>query len=84
MAQHVPRVQRPPVHCCGDDTGRHVGAGRGRRPAISCRISATSGSGIATSATLKVTYLPWRTTLIPRLTNHSRSMVSDHSMSAIG
>ncbi|MCZ6814518.1 MAG: tripartite tricarboxylate transporter permease, partial [Alphaproteobacteria bacterium] len=41
-------ARHPPVQpCCGDDTGRHVCAGRGRRPANSCRISANSGSGIA-------------------------------------
>ncbi len=55
--RQVSRSRHPPVQpCCGDGTGRHIGAGRGRRPAISCRISANSGSGIATSGTHQIYY----------------------------
>ncbi len=65
------RVQRPPVQpYCSDDTGRHVGAGCARRPSISCRISANSHRGIATSAS--VTYRPCRTALAPILISLDR------------
>jgi hypothetical protein len=46
---------------------RHVGAGLGRSCSISPRISANSVLGTATSASWKVTYRPWRTTLAPIL-----------------
>ena len=65
------RSRRPLVqHCCGDDTRRHVGAGHGRRPAISCRILANSGGGIATSG--------------PILTSFSRRVVNDQCSISCG
>ncbi len=45
----------PPVQPRSDDTRRHVGAGFGRRPSISRRISANNRRGIATSASWNVT-----------------------------
>ncbi len=60
-----PSARPPPVQPRGDDTGRHVGAGLGRRPEISCRISASNLREIATSASWNVTYRPCRTTLAP-------------------
>ena len=43
VARQLPSVQRPPVqsNCC-NDSGRHVGAGFGRRSSISRRVSANS------------------------------------------
>ena len=55
--RQVARARRPPVQPYRiDDIGRHVGAGFGRRPSISRRMSANSRREIATSAIWKVTY----------------------------
>ncbi len=81
----MPRARRLPVQpSCSDDTGRHVGAGRGRRPSINLRISANSRRGIATSASWNVTYRPCRTTLAPILISFSRSVVRDQCSTASG
>ena len=77
VIRQSPRVRRPPVQAyCGDDTASHVGAVFGRRPSISCRISANNRRGIAISASWNVTYRPCRTTLAPILISFSRRMVS--------
>ena len=85
VARQLPSVQRPPVqsNCC-NDSGRHVGAGFGRRPSISRRISANSRRGIATSAIWNVTYRPCRTTLAPILISFSRKVVSDQCSTSLG
>ncbi len=85
VARQLPSVQRPPVqsNCC-NDSGRQVGVGFGRRSSISCRISANSRRGIATSASWKVTYRPCRTTLAPIFTSFSRSVVSDQCSTSVG
>ena len=61
-----------------DDIGRHVGAGFGRRPSISRRMSANSRRGIATPAIRKVTHRPCRTTLAPILISFSRNVGNGH------
>ena len=85
VIRQTPRVRRPPVQAyCGDDTRRHVGAGLGRRPSISCRIAANSRRGIATSVSWNVTYRPCRTTFAPILISFSRSVVSDQCSTSSG
>ncbi len=48
------------------------------------KMSANSGSGIATSASGKVTYRPCRTTLAPILTSFSRSVDRDYFTCVVG
>ena len=73
--RQVARARRPPVQPYRfDDIGRHVGAGFGRRPSISRRMSANSRRGIATSAIWKVTPRPCWTTLAPILISFSRNV----------
>ncbi len=85
VIRQTPRVRPPPVQaCCGDDTRRHVGAGLGRRPSISCRIAANSRRGIATSASWNVMDRPCRATLAPILISFSRSVVSDQCATSLG
>src|SRR5512143_2312142 len=67
-----------------DSAARHVGTGLGRSCSISRRISVNSALGTATSASWKVTYRPWRTTLAPILTSLLRNVVSDHCFTSCG
>src|SRR5512133_1407048 len=66
-----------------DSAARHVGTGLGRSCSISRRISVNSALGTA-SASWKVTYRPWRTTLAPILTSLLRNVVSDHCFTSCG
>ena len=85
VVRQVRRAQRPPVQpYCSDDTGCHVGAGFGRKPSISRRISAKSLRGIATSASWNVTYRPCRTTFASILISFLRSIVSDECSTSAG
>ena len=73
--RQVARARRPPGQPDRiDDIGRHVGAGFGRRPSISRRMSANSRRGIATPAIWKVTHRPCRTTRAPILISFSRNV----------
>ena len=83
--RQVARARRPSVQPYRrDDIGRHVGAGRGRRPSTSRRIAANSRRGIATSASWNVTYRPCRTIFAPILTSFSRGVVSDQCSTFFG
>ena len=85
VIRQTPRVRRPPVQAyCSDDTRRHVSAGLGRRPSISCRFAANRRRGIATSASWNVTDRPCRTTLPPILIGFSRSVLSDQCATSLG
>src|SRR5512132_3834554 len=66
-----------------DSAARHVGTGLVRSCSISRRISVNSALGTA-SASWKVTYRPWRTTLAPILTSLLRNVVSDHCFTSCG
>ena len=83
--RQVARARRRPVQPYrSDDMGRHVGAGCGRRPSISRRISANSRRVIPTSASWNVTYRPCRTTLAPVLISFSRCVFSNHCSTSSG
>ena len=81
------KAERPAVRPRSDDTRRHVGAVFGRRPEISCRISANNRREIATSENWNVTWRPCRTTLrgapcrVPQL--HSTSLAQETVWRAI-
>ncbi len=62
----------------------HGGKGAGRSLSMRRRIFRNSSLGTAISASWKVTYRPWLTTFAPTFTGFSRSVLGDHSMSAIG
>ncbi len=62
----------------------HGGKGAGRSPSMRRRIFRNSSLGTATSASWKVTYRPWLTTLAPILTSFSRSVVNDQCSTSFG
>ena len=74
--RQAPKIQRPSVQSCrSDDTRRYVEAGFGRKPSISCKISANNRRGTATSASWTVRHRPCRTKLAPILISFSRGEV---------
>ncbi len=71
-----PDTPLPPFFTSQWISSAYAGTGLRRRSSIRLRIFRNRSLDTATSASWKVAYRPWRTTLAPILTSFSRSVVS--------